>query len=384
MNIISTIIIVLILLGLIYQLIAFFILKNELQKNSNISVSRRKNYPFITILKPIKGIDDQLKENLKSFFELDYPQYEIIFGVQSFEDPAIEIINSVKNSHPEIQARLIVSSNKIGLNPKINNLYNMYPYVKGEIVLISDSNTRVKPDFLKLMANELIEPNVGLVTATIRGEGAKNSSSLMENIHLGSFLAPNVFAVGKLSDIKIVVGKALLIPKTVLEKIGGLQIFKNYLAEDYFMGVKIQEYGYKVKNSTVFVDNINEKWGFDKFLNRHSRWAKIRYQINKNTYLLEIISNPIFNSFILAALLHNYVGLVQFIATILIKSFVDYLSLKTIDAKIKFHQLFFVPVKDLILGIIWFVPFINSSVNWRNNYFKIYRNTLLRPILSET
>ncbi len=384
MNIISTIIIVLILLGLIYQLIAFFILKNELQKNSNITVSGRKNYPFITILKPIKGIDDQLKENLKSFFELDYPQYEIIFGVQSFEDPAIEIINSVINSHPEIQARLIVSSNKIGLNPKINNLYNMYPYVKGEIVLISDSNTRVKPDFLKLMANELIEPNVGLVTATIRGEGAKNSSSLMENIHLGSFLAPNVFAVGKLSDIKIVVGKALLIPKTVLEKIGGLQIFKNYLAEDYFMGVKIQEYGYKVKNSTVFVDNINEKWGFDKFLNRHSRWAKIRYQINKNTYLLEIISNPIFNSFILAALLHNYVGLVQFIATILIKSFVDYLSLKTIDAKIKFHQLFFVPVKDLILGIIWFVPFINSSVNWRNNYFKIYRNTLLRPILSET
>ncbi len=378
---ISIIILIFIFFGLFYHITSYLIFKHEFGKPNNASNNTRADYPFISILKPVKGLDDQLGKNLKSFFELDYPHYEIIFGVQSSNDPAIAIINNIINCYPGIKSRLVVNDNKIGLNPKINNLYNMLPYAKGEVLLISDSNTRVEANFLKIMIKEMNNPKVGLVTATIRGKGATNTISLMENMHLGSFLATNVFAVAKLSGIKIVVGKAILIPKSVLEKVGGFKTFKDYLAEDHFMGVKVKELGYEIKNSRVFVDNINEKLGIDKFLNRHTRWAKIRYQIRKSTYLLEILSNPIFNSFVLAVLLHNNSGILQFILVSSFKSLIDYLSLRIMQTDIKIYQLPIIPMKDLILGFLWFVPFMNSTVNWRNNYFKIQKNTLLEPIL---
>jgi ceramide glucosyltransferase len=369
-----------ILFGIIYQIISLFILKNELNNQKNKPKKNFNIFPSISILKPINGIDDQLEENLKSFFQLNYPNYEIIFGLHSYNDPAYKIVNKLTKSFPNIKTKIIVDDFNIGLNPKINNLYNMYPNAIGDYLFISDSNTRVEPDFLKLLLTEFDDKEMGLVTATIRGIGAKNIPSIMENIHLNSFLSPSVFSASHLAKISIVIGKAILIPKNILERIGSFEAFKFYLAEDYLMGIKVEELGYKVKTSPVFVNNVNENLNMKKFLNRHSRWAKMRAKIRLGTYLLESFSNPISASFILALILHNFIGVEQFVLAIVLKSSIDFLTLRLIKSDIKWYQIIVIPIKDLIIGLLWYIPFIDSKVTWRNNSFKIQKKSLLQPI----
>ena len=335
-------------------------------------------FPSISILKPLKGIDDGLEDNLRSFFNLDYPDYEIIFGMETYRDPAFEIVRKLQNEFKAVKSKLVVNDFAIGLNPKVNNMYNMYPSAIGKYIFINDSNTRVEQDFMKKLVSEFDTENVGLVTATIRGVGAKNLISIWENLHLNTFVAPNVFIAKIFANISIVIGKSILIPKRVLDEIGGFTVLKNYLAEDFLLGIKVKEAGYEIKTSVTMVDNVNENISFEKFLNRHSRWAKMRRNIDIKHYLLEWFSNPIFSSLILMAYLHNLDGEIIFASVTLIKMNHDFYIMKLMKSNFKWHNVFAVPFKDLAIALIWFAPFFSYSVKWRNNKIKIGKNSILQ------
>lgn len=365
-------------ISLLHLLITAWITHKKLQvRRNNASLRKQPSFPSISILKPLKGLDDKLEENVRSFFQLDYPNYEIIFGLQSAFDPAVQIVSKLIEEYDHIPAKIVIDSRKIGLNPKINNLDNMMPYVHGEYILISDSNTAVTENFLKKMMLEFEDPSVGLVTATIRGIGEKSVASAMENLHLNTFVSPNVFAAEVLTDIPVVIGKSILIQKDLLKKVGGFQALKDYLAEDYLLGIKVKEAGYKHKCAPVFIDNINQNWTFERFLNRHSRWAKIRRQMHLSYYLLESLSNPITLSFVLGLLLFNWIGIMQFVLTIFLKFAHDLFILRLFKRRMKIKHLALIPVKDLLIGLLWIIPFFTSNVSWRNNKFKIKKRSYI-------
>ncbi|PIQ09533.1 MAG: hypothetical protein COW71_06230 [Ignavibacteriales bacterium CG18_big_fil_WC_8_21_14_2_50_31_20] len=366
-------------ISIIHLLTSAIIMKQKIKLASNdVNILSVYKYPSITILKPLKGIDDGLEDNLRSFFNLDYPDYEIVFGLDSYHDAAFDVVRKLQNEFKSVKSKLVVDDFAIGLNPKVNNMYNMYPSANGEFIFINDSNTRVKTDFLKNLVSEFNNDNVGLVTATIRGVGAKNITSIWENLHLNTFVAPNVFIAKKFANISIVIGKSILIPRKVLDEIGGFNSLKNYLAEDFLLGIKVKELGYEIKTSVTMVDNVNENISFEKFLNRHSRWAKMRRNIDIKHYLLEWFSNPIFSSLILMAYLHNLDGEIIFASVTLIKMNHDFYIMKLMRSDFKWHNVFAVPFKDLAIALIWFAPFFSYSVKWRNNKIKIGKNSVLQ------
>ena len=352
-------------------------IKSEI-KNSESKV--KNTYPLITILKPLKGIDDGLEANLRSFFNLDYPNYEIIFGLDSYHDPAMEIVRKLQTEYKYVKSKLVVSDYAIGLNPKVNNMNNMFPSAEGEFIFINDSNTRVNKDFLKNLSNEFNNDNIGLVTATIRGVGAKNVTSVWENLHLNTFVAPNVFIAKQFANISIVIGKSILIPRKVLQEIGGFNALKNYLAEDFLLGAKVKELGYEIKTSLTLVDNVNEKISFMRFINRHSRWAKMRRNIDIKHYLLEWFSNPIFASLMIFGYLHNLDGAFILGLVTVIKMTHDFFIMKLMKSDFKWHNVFAVPIKDLAIALIWFAPFFSYRVKWRNNKIKIGRHSILQSV----
>ena len=131
--------------------------------------------PPVTIFKPLKGVDEGLEENLRSFFRLDYPDYQLLFGVADADDPAIAVVERLLAEFPDHDARLVVGCPAFGLNPKVENLAAMDRYRKHDVILISDSNVRVRPSYLRETACYLAEPGVGLVTQHLRrasGEAA--------------------------------------------------------------------------------------------------------------------------------------------------------------------------------------------------------------------
>lgn len=336
-----------------------------------------KQNPKVSIFKPLKGLDDRLEENLRSFFELDYSNFELIFGLGAKDDPAFDVVGKLILEYTDVDAKIVVSDFEIGLNPKINNLFNMESRSDGEYILISDSNTRVRPDFLRKMVPAILEVHTGIVTATIRGMGAGKIAAVMENLHINSYISPNVFVADAISGIPVVIGKSILISRNLLQKMGGFAAFKNYLAEDYLLGLRARELGYKVKTIPTLVDNVNVNWSLKRFLNRHTRWAKIRRHMRLHHYIIESFSNPVALSVILTFILHNAWGMEQLAVVTLLKILHDRYVSGLLHSDLRWYQYLLGPLKDLLIGLLWIVPFFSYKVSWRDNYFCIGRSSQL-------
>ncbi|HIJ60983.1 MAG TPA: glycosyltransferase, partial [Nitrospirae bacterium] len=189
--------------------------------------------PPVSILKPLKGVEDNLFDNLVSFCKLDYPTYEIIFCLQDQNDPAYKIAMMVKQRHPDKDITIIVEPCSIALNPKINNLIPAYNASKYEYVLISDSNVMVGADYIKSIVSRMSDSSVGLVTNLIRGIGGRSFGAIFENLHLNAFIIGSVCFLDKYLHIPCVIGKSMLMKKIDFNAIGGFSQFKDVLAEDF-------------------------------------------------------------------------------------------------------------------------------------------------------
>ncbi len=202
--------------------------------------------PGVSILKPLKGLDDNLFDNLESICIQDYPQYEVIFSLQDHNDPAFKVARKIKDKYPDKDITIIVERCNAGLNPKVNNLIPAYKIAKFEHVLISDSNVMVNRNYLQDIVRHMEDPEVGLVSNIIKGTGGRTFGAIFENLHLNSFVMGSVCFLDKFLKMPCVVGKSMLMRKQDIEAIGGFRAVKDVLAEDYLIGKKLHQRGKKV------------------------------------------------------------------------------------------------------------------------------------------
>ncbi len=336
--------------------------------------------PPVTILKPLKGFDEGLEENLESFFKLDYPVYQILFGVADANDPAIPVVEQLIARYPQHDARLVVGTPAFGLNPKVENLAAMWPHRRHEVILISDSNVRVRPEYLRETTCYLAKPGVGLVSNLFNGTGEEHFGAALENLHLNGFIAGGV-ATASAIGITCVVGKSMLMPVQALEAAGGLAGVRNLLAEDQVLGLRIRKAGYSVVLSHHVIDNLNQERSSRWFLNRHSRWFKIRRQLAFPMFIIEPTANLATVGVIWALVGESNVGwfaLVGLVALGMMRDAVQAKRLRGHIPSLKFLMLS--PIKDLFLLPIWFDALFDRRVHWRGNRFSIGKFTRLHRV----
>src|SRR5262245_40120598 len=162
--------------------------------------------PPVTIFKPLKGMDEGLEENLRSFFRLDYPVYQLIIGVADVDDPAIAVVRKLQHEFPDHDTTLVVGTPAFGLNPKVEKLAAWERHPKPSVSLTSDSSVRVRTSYLRETACYLAEPGVGLVTNLFAGVGESHAGAIMENLQLNGFIAGAVAGAAVLR-VTCVVGK---------------------------------------------------------------------------------------------------------------------------------------------------------------------------------
>jgi ceramide glucosyltransferase len=173
--------------------------------------------PWVSVLKPLSGLDDDLRENLESFAALDYPAYEILFGVASPADPAEAVALAFIAAHPEVSARLVVTDPPRGAvhNPKVAQLVDLTRHARGSVIVVSDANVRVRRTYLRSLVGDLLRPGVGLVSSVIAGSGEQTLGAAIENLQLIGYVAPTVVAAHALSVRPATVGKSLAMRKVV-------------------------------------------------------------------------------------------------------------------------------------------------------------------------
>ncbi|KAJ3075106.1 hypothetical protein HDU98_009175 [Podochytrium sp. JEL0797] len=249
----------------------------------------KSSAPGVSILRPLKGVDANLADNLRSSFELNYPNFEILFSVAEGTDPAVGVVRDLMAEFPGVEARLIVGESNLGVNPKVNNLLTSYSLAKHEIIWILDSNIRVTRDTIGRAVDCLIEnPRVGLVHHIPIGMSPHSFGSTVEQLYLNTSHAKVYTMINKLQLGSCVIGKSNLFRKKELAHVGGLAYFGKFMSEDNIIGQTIWSRG---RCHAIPADVVYQQLGagsIGEYFMRRARWTRIR----KFTVVLATVVEP--------------------------------------------------------------------------------------------
>lgn len=334
--------------------------------------------PPVTIFKPLKGLDEELEQNLRSFFLLDYPCFQLLFCVADQDDPAIDVVRKLMSEFPSRDAQLVVGCPVFGLNPKVESLAALDRHRKHDVILISDSNVRARPSYLRETVCYLSDPGVGLVTNLFAGVGEMYPSAVMENLHLNGFIAAGV-AAASVFRATCVVGKSMLLPVKVLHAIGGFAAVRNVLAEDQVIGLRVRQAGYSIRLSHHVIENVNARRSLKWFLNRHSRWYKIRRRLALRAFAAEPVANLATVGLVWAFSGDSgfaWGGLLFLVGLGALRDAIQTRRLRGSYPRLK--HLVYSAAKDILLLPVWLDAILDRRVHWRGHRFLIGRMTRLR------
>lgn len=336
----------------------------------------RLSVPPVAVLKPLCGVDSRLQSNLRTFFEQDHPDFELVFGVQGADDPAAAMVRRLREQYPDVVCRLVVHDGGRGINPKVSNLRAMCEFVTRDIVVISDSNVAVEPTYLRELAGHLNDPDVGLVSSLFAGTSEQTLGATLENLHLNGEVAAGIALPTELLGHPVVVGKSMMFRRSVFERLGGFATIADVLAEDYVVGRMFHHAGYRIRLAATPIHNVNSTTNVRAFLRRHLRWGMIRLRLVPLPFLLEPLNRPL-----LLALLAPAFGvlgpapLLWAIALTLLRDTIQWLLLRGPHGLLRALPLF--PLRDLLVTVAWLATPFLRHITWRGNRVRVSAGTRL-------
>src|SRR5438093_9965740 len=229
--------------------------------------------PPVTVLKPLKGPGVELYENLASFCRQSYPSYQIVFGVADAHDPAVAVVQRLRRDFPEHDTVLAVGSGR-GTNRKVANLEHMMPHARHDVLVMSDSDIRVGADYLRTMVGPLADPAVGLTTCLYRGRGTFGLPSIIESLFINTDFVPNALVAQWVQPFRYAFGASIAVKRAALERIGGFASFADYLADDYQLGRRVADAGYRLVLLPYVVATILDSVTLRHVLRHPVRWAR--------------------------------------------------------------------------------------------------------------
>ncbi|MEH2465236.1 bacteriohopanetetrol glucosamine biosynthesis glycosyltransferase HpnI [Nostoc sp.] len=326
----------------------------------------------VTILKPICGLDSYAYENFTSFCQQDYPEYQIIFGVCAYEDPAIEVVEKIIQQFPDVDIHLVVNAQIIGANLKVSNLANAVAAAKHEILIIADSDIRVGKDYLQQVIQPLKDQKVGVVTCMYRSL-AKGWVATLEAILTSTDFHAGVLVSNQLEGTKFACGSTIVIPKQVLKVIGGFEAIADYLADDFKLGYLPAQKGYKVVLSNYVVDHVLATSSLIDAIRRQIRWARCIRVSRPWGYLgLLFTYGTVASLLLLMAMKGSIAGWMVLIITWVMRLLMGWaVGVNILNDPIAKKFLWVVPLGDLIHFGIWCYGFLGSTIEWRGQRLKL-------------
>jgi ceramide glucosyltransferase len=333
----------------------------------------------VSILKPLKGIDPEIYESFRSHCRQDYPDYEIIFGVNDPHDPAVSSVKQLQKEFPDRAIQLVVSPNILGPNVKVSNLEQMIAAARYDNLLVNDSDIQVDPDYLRHVMAPLNDERVGMVTCLYRGIAAPTLFSRLESLGISTDFCPGVLVARQLeSGLRFGLGSTLAFRRSDLDRIGGFKSIVAYLADDYELGRRIARLGLQVVLSDVVVETHLPAYDLRAFLSHQLRWARGVRDSRAGGYIGLVSTYGLMWG--LLAVLAAHAAPWSWAAlgiTLLLRLVVALVVGKSVlrDASVV-KSLWLLPLRDLIAVAIWIASFTGSTVAWRGDRFHLRNGRL--------
>ena len=337
-------------------------------------------YPPVSILKPVRGADTHAYECFRSHCLVDYPQYEIIFGVHDLGDPAAALVERLKKEFPDRRIELVACPRDLGTNRKVSNLIQMVPAARYDHLLINDGDIRVPPDYLRRMMAPLADSKVGLVTALYRAVAGQTLGSELEALSITDFAASVLVSYANRRAFHYGFGSTLLFPRRVLEQLGGFEALADFLADDHRLGTLIAQSGYRIVLSNLVVETTLPGYSLSDFWRHQLRWARTVRDASPggNLGLVLVFGVQWAAMAVLAAGGTAWtwalfaVAYAARIAALLVT------GLGVCGDRGTLRRLWLLPVRDVQALLVWAVSYAGRTVVWRGDRFILKHGRLLR------
>ncbi len=339
--------------------------------------------PKVTVLKPLHGVEPMLSDALESFFRQDYPGFQLVFGVQRADDPAIAVVELLRRTYPTVDAVLVVNPRPHGTNRKIANLINMFPAARHDILVVSDSDMHVALDYLRQVVAVLEQPRVGLVTTIYTGLPASRGLTRQ----LGAAYITQIFASGALMARFLgrqdCLGATMALSRATLAQIGGFAGLSPFVADDGVLGRRVRALGLQIRLApTVPATTVSEA-GLGALFRHELRWARTIRAMAPVGFVLSAIQYPV----VWAALaLAVSGGALWACALLAVSCLVRAISGRMIEAALGAipTTLALAPFRDLLSIIVMAAAFFDDQVAWRGQVLSTAPDRAFRapPVLA--
>jgi ceramide glucosyltransferase len=340
--------------------------------------------PPVTIFKPVHGLEAQLKENLESFFQQDYPEFEIILGARDADDAGLQIADAIRKRYPQIKSRIVVSGPPTWPNAKVFSLSKMIPSSTNDYFVISDSDVRVSPDFLRQVIPPLLDAQIGLVTCPYRGVSAGDFWSTLEALGMSVEMPSGVMVAEMLEGIRFALGPAVALRREVLEKIGGIAATADYYSDDFVLGNLVWAAGYKVIFSHEIVQHVLTPRSLKRTLGDQLRWMKstrfsrpLGHVGSGLTYAMPFGVLGLFSAW---AMGRWKLGLALLVAAFLNRMVQSlFVGWGIIGDRRALYQSWIYPLRDLLGFFTWLASFSSRSFFWRGELYHFSKGGRIVP-----
>ncbi len=357
--------------AIIYQFGAYFALGFFLKRP--LPRLKGSSSPGVSLLKPVKGLDPDTYDCLASFMKLDYPKVQILFGVADPSDPVMPVLRLLQQKYPNVDSHIIICPQELGLNPKISTLRQLLPHADYDLLVISDSDVRVRPDLLTRLTAALQQPGVGLTTCLYRHGPVYTSGGALEAMSISADFIPSVAMAHYLEGIKFALGAVMAISKPVLESIGGLAAIADYLADDYQLGYRVSQTGLKVSLLPYVVETLGGRETIADYLTHQLRWARTYRVCRPVGYFAYGITFALPWGLLawLTSSLAPWGGrlaLLCLLVRLIVASAAEYNCLR---GRLPKRYLIMLPLKDLLSFILWILSFSGDKVIWKGTRYRV-------------
>jgi ceramide glucosyltransferase len=321
----------------------------------------------VSILKPLAGLDLDLESNLRTFFEQDYPAFEILFAVREEHDPAVAVVRKLQQEYPAVATRLLITGEPPYPNAKVFSLDRMLSEAAHDLLVMSDSDIRVTSMLLKTIAAEFQDPKLGVATCPYRAVAGPSFWSRLEAIGMNTDFLAGILVARMLEGMRFAVGPTIAARRHTLESIGGFDRLKDYLAEDFAMGRFAAEGGHGVSLSSYVIEHHIGSTDFGHNAAHRLRWTRSTRRSRPAGYVGQLFTMPVPLGLLLTA--WNPALWPVLLVTLAIRGVAAWtVSELVLHSRINWLLL---PLEDIAGFCFWIAGFFGNTILWRGRRYRL-------------
>ena len=327
--------------------------------------------PAVTLLKPLHGDEPELATNLGGFLAQDYSAaQQIVFGVSDGNDAALATVAALRAAHPAADLATVIDSARHGSNAKISNLVNMIGAAAHDVLIVSDSDIAVWPDYLARVVGALTLPGVGAVTCLYHGRGDAGGWSRLAAQGISYGFLPSVVVGLQLGVAEPCMGSTIALTRETLDAIGGFAAFADILADDHAIGVAVRVPGLHVAVPAFTVAHGCVEPSLAALLRHETRWNVTIRRLDPWGYAGHGLVNPL--PFALAATALLPAAWPAIVAALLARMAVA----AAVDRATRTRPgpWWWLPARDLLSFGLFIAGFLVQSVDWRGSRLRVARD----------